>query len=127
MDIVQIAAVGIIAAILSLAVKKHAPEISLAISIAAGLLIFMMILPRLSAVIGVIREIGEAAGANGEYVSVIVKIIGISYIAEFASQICADSGENAIASKIEAAGKVFILIIAAPILLSLLDMIFSLL
>ncbi|MDR1687702.1 MAG: stage III sporulation protein AD [Clostridiales bacterium] len=127
MDIVQIAAVGIIAAILSLAVKKHAPEISLVISIAAGLLIFMMILPRLSAVIEVIREIGEAAGANGEYVSVIVKIIGISYIAEFASQICADSGENAIASKIEAAGKVFILIIAAPILLSLLNMIFSLL
>lgn len=125
MDIVQIAAIGIIAAILSLTIKKQAPEMSLIISIAAGTMIFLLLLPKLSAVVGVIKKVGEAAGANNEYVLIIIKIIGISYIAEFASQICADAGESAIASKIEAAGKVFILIIATPILLSLLNLIFS--
>lgn len=125
MDIVQIAAIGIIAAILSLTIKKQAPEMSLIISIAAGTMIFLLLLPKLSAVVSVIRKVGEAAGTNNEYVLIIIKIIGISYIAEFASQICADAGESAIASKIEAAGKVFILIIATPILLSLLNLIFS--
>lgn len=125
MDIVQIAAVGIIAAILSITIKKQVPEMSLIISIAAGTLIFLILLPKLAAVIDIIKKVGDAAGTNNEYVLIIVKVIGISYITEFASQICSDAGEGAIAAKIEAAGKVFILIIATPILLSLLNLIFS--
>jgi len=55
--------------------------------------------------------------------STILKIIGIAYIAEFGAEVCKDAGEGAIASKIELAGKVIIIVLAAPIITSLLDLI----
>ena len=61
-----------------------------------------------------------------KYVDIVLKIIGIAYISQFASQICSDAGENSIASKIEFAGKVIIMVISAPVLMSLIEMIMNL-
>ena len=59
------------------------------------------------------------------YFSTLLKIIGIAYIAEFGAEVCRDAGEGAIASKVELAGKVIIIILAVPIITSLLDLIIS--
>ena len=55
------------------------------------------------------------------YKSLIIKLIGIAYIMEFAVSLCKDCGENNIASKLEFGGKIIIMSMSFPILLSIID------
>ena len=125
MEIIQITAIGLISVILSLSIKKQAPEFSLLISIAAGVIIFLMLTPKLIDLVSLIQQISVLSGTNQNNIALILKIIGISYISEFGSSICKDAGESALGSKIEMAGKLLIMVIATPILVSLLDLILS--
>jgi stage III sporulation protein AD len=126
MEMAQIAAIGIISVILAIVVKKQSPEAALALSIASAVLIFILILPRISSVIEMARTIASGVGANQNYIEIIFKVVGISYIAEFASQICSDGGETAIAAKIDLAGRILIMTVSAPVLLALLDVVANL-
>ncbi len=73
-----------------------------------------------------LERIAVTANVNMMYVETILKIIGIAYIAEFGSQITKDAGQGAIASKIEMAGKILILIMAIPILTVIIETVISL-
>ena len=126
MDIIKIAVIGIIGMILSLILKKEHSGISALISISVGIIIFMGILPKIETVIQMLYKIVSKSNVDIEYIDIILKIIGISYISQFASQICSDAGEGAIASKIEFAGKVIIMVISAPVLMSLIEMVLDL-
>lgn len=123
MDIFKIGIVGIIAVILILTIKNQSSQIALLISIITGILIFIAIIPTLSKVLDSIFNIIKLIDIKIEYVGIILKIIGIAYIAEFCTQICADAGENAIANKIELAGKVIIMLISVPVMTELIDLI----
>ncbi len=125
MDIIQIVAIGIIATVLAVTVRKQAPEFSILISITAGILIFLIVLPKLESVLTILKNISDNVDLNMSYILIVFKIIGISYLAEFGAQICQDAGEGVIASKIEMAGKILIIVISAPILLTLLNMLLS--
>ena len=127
MDMMQIVVLGLVATILSLILKKQNPEFSLYISIVTGVLIFFMTLNKLSVVLEMIKKIAQEVDVNTIYIQIIFKIIGISYLAEFGSQLCNDAGESAISSKIEFAGKVLIMVVSAPILMTLMDLITKLL
>ncbi len=74
-----------------------------------------------------LEKIAKSANMNMMYLQTILKIIGIAYIAEFGAQIAKDAGQAAIASKIELAGKVLILVLAIPILTAVIEMVLSLL
>lgn len=123
MDIFKIGIIGIIAVILAITIKNQSQQISLLISITTGILIFLIILPSLENVIEAIFDIIKKLDIGIGYIGIILKIIGISYISEFCTQICQDAGENAIASKIELGGKVIIMLISVPIITELLDLI----
>lgn len=123
MEIIQVVAAGMIGAVLSILLKKHSPEFSLLIGIVTGVLIFMMIADSLKDVLALLKEMADTAGINMAYLSIVMKVIGIAYIAEFGIQLCADAGEKSIASKIELAGKVLIMVISAPVLLALMNMV----
>lgn len=127
MDIYQVVAAGIIATVLSLTIKKDKPMFALLISIAASILIFIMILPNISAVLDILKDMAGTIDTSIPYAAVLVKIIGVAYIAELGSQICADAGESAISSKIELAGKIIILTISSPIIFTLLQQVLTLL
>ena len=124
MDIFTIATVGIIAAVLAVILKRENPSAALMVSIAASVLIFVMILPELATVVNLIRRLSQFVDLGAGHVTTVLKIIGIAYAAEFGSQICADAGEGAIASKIELGGKVLIMAVSAPIIVSLVDQLF---
>ncbi len=122
MEILQIVGLGVIAAILSIIVKDQRPEIAMQISIVAGIIIFALLASNLRIVLRLLEGIASRADINLTYVSTIVKVIGIAYIAQFGAEVCKDAGESAIASKIEFAGKVLIVVMAAPIILALLNL-----
>jgi stage III sporulation protein AD len=95
------------------------------IGIATSVLIFLMILPKLTSVFELINTLATQSNIDMAYIDTVLKIIGISYIAELGSQICIDAGENSIASKIELSGKVLIMVIAVPIMMALIELIIN--
>ncbi len=126
MDILQIVCIGIVAVILSVTIKQQKPEIALQVSIVTGLLIFIIIVVKLASVIDFIKAFSRKADIDTTYITILLKIVGIAYIAEFGAEVCKDAGESSIASKIELAGKVTIVILAVPIISSLLDLVVKL-
>lgn len=123
MDITKLAVIGIIGAILSVTVKDYRPELAGAVSIATGVLILIGVLECLGGVFSDMEAIISKTGIQYEYVKAVIKLIGISYIIKFASEICRDCGQNAIAAKIELAGKVSVLILTLPIINSFLELV----
>ncbi len=121
MDIIQISAIGICGMILSIILKKQMPVISVFISVSAGIIIFFGILPKIEAVIQILYKIIDDSNIDIKYIDIVLKIIGIAYIAQFTSQICSDAGEQAISSKVEFAGKMIIIVISAPVLMNLIE------
>ena len=73
-----------------------------------------------------VKNAAASYGLNSDYIMLIFKVVGIAYIIQLAAQICTDAGESAIASKVELAGRVMILLAAAPTAFSILDMILEL-
>ena len=123
MDIIQVIGLAIIATVIIAVIKAQRPEIAIQISIAAGIIVFTMILGKISAVIELLNSFARKINIDTIYISTLLKIVGIAYIAEFGAEVCKDAGESAIASKVELAGKVMIIVLAVPILTSLMDLI----
>ena len=123
MEILQIVSIGIIATLLAMILRQQKPELGIFISIAAGLLIFFLILGKLSGVVDILYKMVQKSQVDTIYISILLKIIGIAYLTEFGANICRDAGESAIASKIELGGKVIIMVMALPILVGLMEVI----
>lgn len=116
MDIVQIVGLGFVVTVLSLVLKEQKPVFAFLLAAVAGLVVFAFVLGKISAVIEVLERLAAQAKIDQMYLKTILKIIGIAYIAEFGAQIVRDAGQESIASKIELAGKVLILVMAVPVL-----------
>ena len=114
---------GLVVTVLLLIVRKERPEMATPIAIAASALILTGLMKNISQILSVFESLASKAKINSGYLKLIVKIVGIAYLAGFGAQICKDAGENSMAAKIELAGKVFILSLGVPIMAGLLEMI----
>ncbi|MGI6648369.1 MAG: stage III sporulation protein AD [Syntrophomonadaceae bacterium] len=121
MEILQIVGAGLVVTVLILVIKPQRPELALQVSLVFGVLVFLLILGKISGVIHVLEELSQRANINQFYLSTILKIIGVAYIAEFGAQVCRDAGEGSIAAKVELAAKVIIMVMAVPIIVAILD------
>jgi stage III sporulation protein AD len=121
MDILQIVGFGLVATTLAVVIKKQKPEIALQLSLAAGVIIFLLMIDKIRMVVLVLEELAVKANINIFYMTTVLKIIGIAYIAEFGAQVCRDAGESAIATKIEFAAKIVIMVVAIPIIVAILE------
>lgn len=123
MQLLQVVGIGIVATVIIIILRIQKPEIAVQASIVTGVVIFMLLASKLSAVIDLLGSYADKADIKPIYFTTVLKITGIAYIAEFGAEVCRDAGESAIASKIELAGKVTIVVLAVPIITSLLDLI----
>lgn len=123
MEILQIVGLGVVATVIILVLKAQRPEIAIQISIMTGIVVFVLLAGKLSAIVELLNKYAEKAEININYLTILLKIIGIAYIAEFGAEVCRDAGETSVASKIELAGKVAIIVLAVPIITSLLELI----
>lgn len=127
MEIIKIIGIGLIALIMIIMVKQYKPEFTVYISILAGVLILTFLLPKIEGIIQLLQNVSQKASINNQFLILLLKMTGITFLTEFAVSICRDSGESAIASKIELGGKVIIIAMSIPIISSLLEMILKLL
>ena len=126
-EIIKIIGIGIVALVIVVILKQYRPEYAIYISIIAGVLILFMAQEKLSGIINLLQSISNKTYINKEFLGILLKITGIAIITEFAVSICADSGEKAIATKIEIGSKVIIIAMSIPIISSLLELIIEIL
>lgn len=121
MSIMQVVALAVVALVLIVVIRQEKPELALQISVAAGIIIFVFVIWKLAGILKVLERLAQRAELNMVFLGALLKIIGIAYVAEFGTQVCRDAGENALAFKVELAGKVMILILAVPIISTIVD------
>ncbi len=127
MEILQVVALGLIVAVFAVLLRRERPEMAMILALGFGVIIFLMVLNKLGAIITVFQDVTRRAQVDELYLTTLLKILGIAYIAEFGAQVCRDSGEGTVANKIELAGKVLIMILALPIFVAILEAIMRLL
>ncbi len=121
MDIVKIIGIAFLAVIIIIILKQYRPEFAMYVSIIAGALIIFMSIGKLDGIINLLNTISNSTKVNGQFLGILLKITGIAFLTEFAVSICKDSGETAIASKVDMGGKIIIIAISVPIISSLLE------
>lgn len=121
MDIVQIVTLGIVASILFIILKDVNETFAFLIIIVTGIMIFLAIINQIGMIIDLIDSLGKKADVDGIYLETILKIIGIAYLAEIGANITRDAGLESVGMKIELAGKIFILILAIPIIKAVIE------
>jgi stage III sporulation protein AD len=122
-DIFRIAAVGLCGVLISAVVKGYRPEFSIYIVIATIIIIFLAVISKLTAVYEYLSGIYGQISYGKNFFPIIIKVLAVAYIADFTAQICKDSGETAIAGKVELAGKVMIFYLAIPVMMAVMDLI----
>jgi stage III sporulation protein AD len=115
-EIIQIVGLGLLAAVLALIIREQQPLFAFLLTTFTGIVIFMFLIGKIHTIIELLQNLTLHSSINPVYLKTILKIIGIAYIAEFGAQIVRDTGQEAVASKIELAGKILIMVMAVPII-----------
>lgn len=115
MNIVGIAGIAICAAVVAAMLRRYNQEYAVMVVVAAGIVILLEMLSSLAPAIRQIRTLLSAAGLSSDYALILFKTLGICFLAQFAADSCRDAGESALASKVELAGKITIVVLALPL------------
>lgn len=124
---IKVAVFGIVASLIAMKIKTIRPEIAVVIAVISSILLAMYGLKQMEEILTVFKMIRSYSKIPQSYFQILLKLIGISFICEFASNICKDAGQASIAKQIEFAGKLAILIVGLPVFESLLGTIQKLL
>ncbi len=127
MEIVKIIGIGLVALIAIIILKQYKPEFVIYISLLAGTIILFLSLDKINGIVNLLSNLSTKANISNQFLTILLKITGIAFLTEFAVSICKDSGEAAIASKIDLGGKVIIIGMSIPIISALLELIIKIL
>lgn len=119
MEIWQIVGLALIVTVISAVLKQIRPEIALQLSILAGAAIFILIMSKIKVIVDLLQTLADQANISSYYLLIVLKIVGVAYLAEFGAQICRDAGEGALATKIEIAAKVGVIALSIPIIVAI--------
>ena len=126
-QIFQLVGIALITAVAAILVRSTKPELALAVTIAGSVILLLFVLEVFRGSIGIFTEIAEMTGLDAAIVKTLLKMVGIGYLVEFSAGILNDFGQNSLADKLVFCGKILVLILAVPILESILELISDLL
>lgn len=121
MSVIQIGIIGVIGAVLAVQLKGGKAEYATYVGMGVSVILFSFIINRLGVFVDTIGELASYIDMDAGYLTTMLKMIGITYIAEFSAGICKDAGYQTIAGQIEIFGKLTILALGMPVLLALLE------
>ncbi|NLI91871.1 MAG: stage III sporulation protein AD [Peptococcaceae bacterium] len=127
MEIAQVIGLAIIVTVIGAVIKQIKPEMALQLSIFTGVAIFLLVMDKIRLVVELLQKLADQANVSSYYLFIVLKIVGVAYLAEFGCQICKDAGENALASKVELAAKIFVVVLAIPIIVAIMESMMKLL
>ena len=128
MDIYKLVALSIVAVILITILKSvKKDDFALIVTIITAVILFTLVLVKLESIMSLLEGLVQKSGINKEYLTLLLKVTGISYVIELATNICKDAGNSAIASKVEMLGKLSIVVLTIPILTSVISTVLNIL
>jgi len=122
-ELIKVSFLGIAGVLLAVQFKSQKPEYGVYIGIAIGILIFTFCIRQVEAVLLQFGRIRNYLGDSESYLSILLRVIGITYLCEFSSGICKDAGYQSIAGQIEILGKLVVMIAGLPILFTVIEQI----
>lgn len=117
----KIAILGITGILLALFLKESKPSFAVLISMGTCILIFFYALEKLLYLTETLEAIRGYVNLKSAYFETLMKIVGITYVADFSANLCKDAGYSAIAGQIEFFGKISVLVLSTPVLLALFE------
>ena len=121
LHIVKIAVLGIAGVFLAIPLKREKGEYSTFVAMVVGICIFIYLLTKVETVLLFVDSIKSQLPVDSRYIGLVVKMVGITYVSEFAANLCRDSGYSAIAGQIEMFAKLSILVVSVPVFGAFLD------
>ncbi|MCI9422772.1 MAG: stage III sporulation protein AD [Dorea sp.] len=121
MDMLRIGIMGVAGTLLAIQFKSGKSEYGIYITVVLSLIIFFSVLGHIGTIVETMKGIGRFIQMDQAYIGTLIKMLGITYIAEFSSGICKDAGYQTIASQIEIFGKLAVMLLSLPILMTLLN------
>lgn len=118
---IRVAMIGLLVVLTAVLLKNGRSEFALLLSFAGCLLIFTFGVGKLKLILNGISRMKSYLPQDTGYMAVLLKIIGITYVAELASDLCKDAGYAAVGAQVELVGKLSILAVSMPVLLTLLE------
>ena len=125
MEVIKLIGISIISMTICLIIRKKRPEIANFIAIITGITIFLAVLYKLNFIMESISNLATKVNIPSMYITLIIKLIGIAYLMEFSIQVCKDAKEDSIASTLEFGGKIIVMAMSFPILLSIVEMVLN--
>ena len=102
-------------------IRKERAELSMAIGMVTGIIIFYYVLTQISVVVRFITEMLDMVAIEETYYLQLLKMLGVAYVAEFASSICKDAGQQSVAGMVELFAKLSIVTLSIPGLVFLVE------
>jgi stage III sporulation protein AD len=106
---------------LSAFIRKERAEFSVVLGMVAGIVIFYYVLTQISVVVNFVTEMLDMVAIEESYYFQLLKMLGVAYVAEFASNICKDAGQQSVAGMIELFAKISIVVLSIPGLVFLIE------
>ena len=125
MNIISIVAVGIIGALFTIIIRQYKPEFAIISSIITAVILLSYVISIALPVISDIKSMINKTSISFKHLSILLKSVGICYLTQFASDVCRESGQTSISTKIELAGRVAICLISLPLFHDLISIIES--
>lgn len=122
-EMIRVGILGIVGVLLAVQFKTEKPQYATYIGIAMGILLFSYALGEFSGVVRQLEAVREYLGGGEGYLSILLKVVGITYICEFCADICKDAGYGAIAAQVEILGKLSVMLAGLPILFGVMEQI----
>lgn len=113
-DIIKIIGIGFVTLIITIMLKEYRKDFAIYASLIGGMLIVFLMIDYLESIVGFISNLSD--DNNNAFILLLIKITGISILTEFATSICRDSGENAIANKVDLGGKIIVISMSIPVI-----------
>lgn len=126
MDMLKLAGFAVCSAIMSMLLRRMKAEAGIALSLAAGAMLLLLLLPTLQEAVSGVTAIARAGDLSDSYMKQLLKVGGVSLLMDFSAQTCRDAGEDGLAMKVELAGRVTLIALALPFMEALLEQIMSL-
>ena len=127
MDIVQIVGIALVVTSVGAILKQFRPEMAVQLTMVASVALFIVVMDKVKLVVDLLESLANQANISSFYLLIVLKIVGVAFIAELGSQICRDAGDGALAAKVDIAAKVSVIVLAMPIITAIIQSMMTLL
>lgn len=121
MLIIKVICLAFVALFITIFLKNSKSELIPILFLTAGALILIIMIEPLKEIINFVRTVADKANIDSVYIGIVLKILGIAYLASFSSALCKDANADSLAAQIDFSGKIMILLLAVPILMAVLN------